>query len=602
MPLPRSGRVHRPRRLSIAGYLSLGIGGLMIIAVGSVLVVLLYANWRNTTELLEDKSRMLLGSLITHTERWLEPAAALSDALAQMMRSGELDPADDARLLDTLRAVLAATPQIHAVAVFRPDGSQATAARHDEQIVLGVRDWRKDRAADEAVAEAKLRMRGRPYWGPPVYVEGMGTVLNVRRPVWHEDRWLGLIVSVFRIEDLSAFLAELETEFGQNAFILYDRDYVLAHRAFETGGFTGLDEERPLPRVTEIGDPVLFNIWREGWQERRLIAGSGHQDRLGQDDYIYLYAPLTEYGDAPWMVGSYFAEEHIARQFLRMIQSAVGGIVALILAVALAYLLGRALRQPIEDLAGAASAVRELHLDAVPGLPRSRFRELDDAGRAFNAMVAALRAFATYVPRDVVSRLIARGDPGAIGSETREVTVMFTDIVGFTARTEPLRADQTAAFLNRHFALLTACIEAEGGTVDKYMGDGLMALWGAIDPQPDHAARAIRAAAAIARALRADNAGRDRPVRLRVGLHSGPVVVGNIGTPSRMNYTVVGDTVNLAQRLQELARDLIPDAEVAVLISAAAAAQAPIGLQVQEVGRHQLRGRSEPTEVFRLEA
>lgn len=104
------------------------------------------------------------------------------------------------------------------------------------------------------------------------------------------------------------------------------------------------------------------------------------------------------------------------------------------------------------------------------------------------------------------------------------------------------------------------------------MGDGLMALWGALDPQPDHA---VRAAAAIAGALRADNAGRAQPVRVRIGLHSGPVVVGNIGTPSRMNSTVVGDTVNTAQRIQELAKELAPRAEVAVLLSAATAARRP---------------------------
>lgn len=602
MPPARLPGALRPRRLSIAGYLSLGIGGLVAIAIGIVLIGLVYANWRNTTELLRDKSRMLLGSLVTHTERWLDPAASLAESLALMIEAGQIDPADDQRLLEILRAGLAASPQIHAVLMLRPDGTQASAARHEDGIALTVRDWRGDPAAEAAMAEAKRGARGQGHWGPPVYLEGPGTVLNLRRPVLRDGELQGLVVSVVRIVDLSSFLAELETEFGQSAFILYDRDYVLAHRAFETGGFEGLDAERPLPRVTEVGDPVLFNLWRQGWETRRLLAGSGHHDRLGDQDYIYLYAPLDEYGEAPLLVGSYFAEVHVGRQLIRVGQSAVAGLVALVLAVVLAYALGRTMRRPIQELASAASAVRELELDAVPALPRSRFRELDDAGRAFNAMVAALRAFAVYVPHDLVRRLIARGDVTAIRSETRDVSVLFTDIVGFTARTEALRADDTAAFLNRHFGLLTACIEAEGGTVDKYMGDGVMALWGALDPQPDHAARAARAARAIALALRADNAVLAHPVRVRIGLHSGPVVVGNIGTPSRMNYTVVGDTVNTAQRLQELARVLAPDAETAILTSAATAAALSCELRVEAFGRHLLRGRSEPIEIFRLEA
>ena len=90
--------------------------------------------------------------------------------------------------------------------------------------------------------------------------------------------------------------------------------------------------------------------------------------------------------------------------------------------------------------------------------------------------------------------LISRGVAASLASENREVTVLFTDIVGFTARTETLSAEQTAAFLNHHFGLLTGCIEAEDGMVDKFIGDALMALWNAIDDQADHAARAVRAA------------------------------------------------------------------------------------------------------------
>ena len=129
--------------------------------------------------------------------------------------------------------------------------------------------------------------------------------------------------------------------------------------------------------------------------------------------------------------------------------------------------------------------------------------------------------------------------------------------------------------------------------VDKFIGDAVMALWNAIDDQADHAARAVRAALAIAAAMREDNAGARSPVRLRIGLHSGPVVVGNIGTATRMNYTVVGDTVNVAQRLEVLAKELLPGAEVAILLSAATAAALPPDLRLTSLGRHQLRGRDD---------
>jgi class 3 adenylate cyclase len=180
--------------------------------------------------------------------------------------------------------------------------------------------------------------------------------------------------------------------------------------------------------------------------------------------------------------------------------------------------------------------------------------------------------------------------------------VLFTDIVDFTARTADLGAEQTAEFLNHHLRLVTACIDAEEGMVDKFIGDAVMALWNAIDDQPDHSVRAARAALAIAVAIREDNRGRERPVRVRIGLHSGPVVVGNIGTATRMNYTVVGDTVNVAQRLEAIAKDMLPAADVAILLSAATARALPADLRPGSLGRHRLRGRDAPTEIFMLPA
>lgn len=589
------------RRLSIAAYLSLGFGGLTFVAVGSVLLITLYANWRNTSELLADKSRLILSSLTGQIELWLDPTVGSAEFVATMIESGRLAPEDHDRLLEVLAAVHAGSPQIHAVVYVDATGWMAVATRHSDGVRKEIRSWQNNPLVGRAIREARARESTEAYWEAPVFIEQSGTNLNLRRPIRRQGEFLGMAVSTIRIADMSTFIADLETEIGQNAFVLYDHDYVLAHRALEFD-FPGLSRDRPLPRIGEIGDPVLFEMWQDGWQERRLIAGSGHFGRVAGRDYIYLYQPLLRYADAPWLVGSYFVEEAIATQYRRLINAALVGLLGLVAAVIAAFALGRTLRPPIASLAAAAAALRELDLDRVPALPRSRIRELDDAAGAFNTMVAGLRAFALYVPRNLVLALIARGDVTALPSETREVTVMFTDIVDFAARTEQLGAEATATFLNRHFALVTACIEAEAGTVDKYIGDAVMALWGAVDAEPGHGLRAIRAARAIAAAMRRDNLGRDQPVRLRIGVHSGPVVVGNIGTATRMNYTVVGDTVNLAQRIEALAKELLPDADVAIVISAAAAAGLPDDIPLTSLGRHRLRGLDAPTELFALRA
>jgi class 3 adenylate cyclase len=132
-----------------------------------------------------------------------------------------------------------------------------------------------------------------------------------------------------------------------------------------------------------------------------------------------------------------------------------------------------------------------------------------------------------------------------------------------------------------------------------------MAFWGAPTLQPDHAQRACRAALAIAEILRVDNERRSekglRPVRVRIGIHSGIAVVGNVGAPGRINYTLIGDDVNIAQRLEQLAKDFDPgNGETVVLLSAETAKDLGEGFLLETVGSHLLRGQSEPIEAFRL--
>ena len=218
-------------------------------------------------------------------------------------------------------------------------------------------------------------------------------------------------------------------------------------------------------------------------------------------------------------------------------------------------------------------------------------------------MLSALRWFQYYVPRSLVRRLMGRGDR-EIASEERELTVLFTDLVGFTPASEAMSALETADLLNHHFALLGKCVENEAGTIDKFIGDALMAFWGAPDSQPDHADRAVRSVCAMARAIQQDNAARRdqglTPVRMRLGLHCGPVVVGNIGAPERMNYTVVGDTVNTAQRMEGLGKEVAPDAEIVILASEALVSAMTLDVAHEQAGAFTVKGRVEPVRVYRI--
>jgi adenylate cyclase len=179
---------------------------------------------------------------------------------------------------------------------------------------------------------------------------------------------------------------------------------------------------------------------------------------------------------------------------------------------------------------------------------------------------------------------------------------MFTDIAGFTTLSEQMDAAAAARLLNHHFAILCRAIDAHGGTVDKFLGDGMLAFFGAPDRLKGHAAAAVRAAVAIREELEDDNreaAGKDRPaLRVRIGIHTGSVIVGNIGAFDRVNYTIVGDTVNVSQRLQELGKLLAPDAATSIAISGETASRLDERFEKIPAGKHRLRGRGEATEVY----
>ena len=328
---------------------------------------------------------------------------------------------------------------------------------------------------------------------------------------------------------------------------------------------------------------------------------------MGDDLYIVLFRDIPGYGPVPLRVGAYVKRDPFAigREMNRLILSGIIGLVILLVAVAAALLLGRRISRPVRNLARAAEHLRGLDFAAVPELGRSRLRELDEASFAFNAMVRGLKSFETDVPPAVVRRLVAHDGKPELASEERSVTVLFTDIGAFTGLAEDMSAVQTASFLNRHFSMITSCVEAERGTVDKYIGDSVMAFWAAPAADADASEHACRAALAIRRAITLDNESRGRrgetPIRVRIGIHAGRAIVGDIGAPGQVNYTLVGDTVNVAQRLQQLCKDMGGGGTVEILLSGDVVEGVGGGYHLSPQGPQTIPGRQGMLKVYRLD-
>lgn len=605
IPLPRRAGSKRRLRLPTAAVLVGGFGAMMLIAVAAVLALGLLSASRNTYDLLRDKAQLALDEVTIRIRQQLDPVHDQGLYLKQLIEDGTLNPADSTRMTDVLKGALAATPQVTGIAFLDPALAGPRLGRVNGHLRITSGSAARSENLRSVVDQAASHVD--PFWAAPVWVGDLHTsVLTLVVPVRRGATNIGTFLIAVSLGDLSRFLTDLYAQTGLNAFVLYDHTHVLAHQALASMQQDFSTATPPLPRIDQLPDPVLARLWNKHTVTQQLGPDTtGRLVSLNGTSHLVLMRDLAGYGELPWMVGLNMPVSDLGDELNRLRNTGFAGLAILLVSVAAALFVGRRLSGRISQVARAAERVRRLDFHNVEPLPDSRLRELADAAAAFNAMVAGLAWFETYVPKALVLRLIHHGDGRELASEERQLTVMFTDIAGFSALAESMSAAETASLLNEHFSLIAACIEAEGGTVDKFIGDATMTFWGAPDSQPDHAARALRAARAMAPALREDNARRRAAglpvVCIRTGIHTGPAVVGNIGSPSRINYTIVGDTVNIASRIEELGK-LFAGEDVVVLASEAAvtaAGEAASGFT--PVGRHGLRGLSADAEIYRLD-
>lgn len=592
---------HVPIRVALAVMF-----GVIIAVTAAALILALESGSRNTVALVNDRSERIIDTIVERTRLHLDPARDQSEFLARLVRDGDLDPRDEAASMNQLRAALAGIRQIAALAIIRTDLKQLRVERHGDNVVMRKIDMRTVPGLNEAFEMA--RSAGQPVWGELLWSERLNQPLvNVRTPLWHKGSFLGILLTTVTVAELSRFLVESPAGSNAGAFILHGRSHVLAHAALAHNSLL-FKRDKLLPEMTEITDSVLASIWSEDPQKSAVTLvgpSKSHVVTVDRAQFVFIYREMSGYSDQPWLVGRYLPLDELESEVRRLEHAAWIALGAVLVAVAGAWFVGYAIGKPILRLARATSAIRTLDLTAAQPLAGSRLRELDEAIHAYNALIATLHWFETYIPRRLVKQLMVQGE-SATALVERDVTVLFTDIVDFTSLAERLSASETAAFLNSHFRLLAACVEAEGGTIDKYIGDSLMAFWGAPELQPDHSVRACRAASAIAAAIIEDNRSRKQlgmpPVKIRIGIHAGPAMVGNIGVPGRINYTLVGDIVNMAQRIEDVAKECMTNEdEAVVLVSDAVVHAAGSGCSAKPVGSHILRGRKAATRIFRLQ-
>ncbi len=269
-----------------------------------------------------------------------------------------------------------------------------------------------------------------------------------------------------------------------------------------------------------------------------------------------------------------------------------------LLAVLLARRLSSRVADPIAAIARDLAQVGRFNISHDPA-PQSFIREVSELGSSVDGMKASLRSFAHYVPTDLVRRLLADGREAELGGEIRRLTIHFSDVANFTGMSEGVDPDRLVEAIGRYFELMTGTLTRHGGTVDKFMGDGIMAFFNAPEELPDHPRKACLAALEAQRLLARMAVGStpDEPVfHARIGLGTGEVLVGNIGTPERFAYTLLGDEVNLASRLEGLNKVY----GTQIIASAAVRDEAGDGLEWRTLDKVAVKGRTQGTLVCEL--
>jgi adenylate cyclase len=352
-----------------------------------------------------------------------------------------------------------------------------------------------------------------------------------------------------------------------------------------------------LPNIKEINSGVVAAVLQRS--EGRDHYDGDIRDDHGRD-YLFRVAKfnLGERYHANILLMA--AEEDFAQDVRRL--QFTGLILAIIAGAAfipVIWIFGSGMSRSLNNIT--AQAVKLQNLAAPDPSPvTSRIKEIHGLGSAMELAQRAIWSFAHFVPKEIVQRIVDNSISTELGGVREEITVLFTDVRDFTTIAEAADPDILMHQTSRYFSALTEAFHAEGGTIDKFIGDAVMVFWNAPNPQTDHVERACRAALAGRRASEELNTQFEaeglKPFFTRFGIHVGEAVVGNLGSTERMNYTALGNTVNLAARLEGLNKQF----GTAILVSEGVYLRVQHCFEFRSLESVVAKGMTKGTRVFEL--
>ena len=350
-----------------------------------------------------------------------------------------------------------------------------------------------------------------------------------------------------------AFVVEFRKDGSRRVIAHPDADKIL--HVVDASGSVPIQELVP---AEKIDDPRVRAFLTQLPAELQCNTACLSRIAFQHDGVSYLgsFSRLRGEGAPDWVICTVVPELDVMGAVYQSNRvTMILGLAICLAATLLSMVVSRQVARRLERLSLQTEAIGRLEIEPRP-VEHSMVEEVDRLAVATEEMKTGLRSFRKYVPADLVRYLLKSGREAELGGERRALTMFFCDIADFTTISERLSPEMLVTHLGEYLQALSGQVLATGGTVDKYIGDAIMAFWGAPMPNARHAlaacTAAVRCQQILARLRPSWEAAGKPPFRARIGLHTGEVVVGNIGSVERLNYTVIGDAVNLASRLEGL--------------------------------------------------
>ncbi|SLN10879.1 adenylate/guanylate cyclase domain-containing protein [Oceanibacterium hippocampi] len=630
-----TGRPERRFRIGLQSSLILVVLVTVALAAAAVHIPWQYTARQNVADIARQLNGEIIGGIKSEVQGLFAEAESAQTTLHDLLAKGTVDIEDPRRRRELFLSFLEASSHFSWVSFGYPDGGFFGAQRRDN-VNFRVATSRWDPAREQAFRQTDFYVRDghelyftqtkdatNDYYSPDREWYKLATATS--GPIWTDvyvfassgkpgintalaldidGEFAGVVSIAIELERLSLYLKTISVGEHGTAFIMNGEGELIAFPDTDEVLSQAGDGERAALRTLGSSWQPLLRIASAALQSGHVPLASlretrqtTYRDPASGDDYFVTFAPV---GHGDWLIGTVVPESDFLTRVNENTRKLIYALAAAIAIVALAAILVSQLLfvRPLNRMIGQASRVERFELDAVSE-ERSIVSEIDRLSAAIYQMSRGLGSFRKYLPTELVRQLTARGILAEPGGERKTLTIMFSDLAGFTELTERM-GHRILPHLADYLTAMSREIAVNRGTIDKYIGDAIMAFWGAPRPDDEHAVAACRAALNCQRLLevmRIEWAREGRPeFRARIGINSGRVIVGNIGSQEKLDYTVVGDPVNLAARLEGLNKDYGTE----IMIGPATYEIAKYDIIARKLDHVAVKGREEVQAVYEL--